>query len=345
MFKRIRAFGVTCAILCTIMCGTVQAASVPFSDVPATAPYYNEVMYCRDKGITAGVGNNRFAPNNPVSNFEAATMILRAFQPSLLADGKSAVDVSYFNGWIESWNHANPYGQITLSDLINLALRAKGLYNYCGNAMETAVDMGLYKAGENGARVAKRSDCAYLIGKLAVNTYTPDWTKLCDKLNIAADAGYEVGIPYVCPALSYLPEATLDKWDASGKSIKIGYESLKKYGGVDPWTTGYTGVYYGKGIAVTGATSVVHEFGHYIHDVSTYKDLDSTLSAYLNKYKTVVTEEFGRYYASNIKELFAECFSVYIGMPGFEGGRAMLKEKMPDMFNLLADMEATNWGV
>lgn len=345
MFKRISTLGVACALAISIMCGTASAASVPFADVPVGSPYYTEIMYCRDNGITSGVGNNMFAPNNAVSNFEAATMILRAFCPDKLADGSSAMDVSYFNGWIESWNYNNPYGQITLSDLINLSLRAKGLYNYCGDAMETAIDMKLYAAGENGARVAKRSDCAYLIGKLAVNTYTPNWSKLCDKLNISSDSGYESGVAYVGSALSYLPEGVADKWDSTNKCIKIGYESLKKYGGVDPRVAGYTGIYYGDGIAVMGAGSIVHEFGHYVHAETKFKDLNAKLDACLTKYKDVAKEELGRYYVSNRGEFFAECFSVYVGEPGFEGGRKVLKEKMPDMFNLLADMEAANWGM
>ena len=345
MFKRISTLGVACALAISIMCGTASAASVPFADVPVGSPYYTEIMYCRDNGITAGVGNNMFAPNNAVSNFEATTMVVRAFCSDKLADGSSAMDVSFFNGWIENWNYNNPYGQITLSDLINLSLRAKGLYNYCGDAMETAIDMKLYAAGENGARVAKRSDCAYLIGKLAVNTYTPDWSKLSDKLNVYTDSGYEAGLARACAAMSYLPEVVADKWDSDNKCVKIGYESLKKHGGVDPWTTGYTGVYYGDGIAVMGARSIAHEIGHYVHDVTKFKDLNVKLDACLTKYKDIVREEFGRYFTSNRGELFAECFSVYVGQPGLEDGRRVLKEKMPDMFNLLADMEVANWGM
>lgn len=345
MLKRIRAFGVACAIMCTLMCGTAQAASVPFDDVPATASYYNEVMYCRDNGITSGIGNNKFAPNNNISVLEATTMVLRAFQPTMLADGQSAVDVCYFNGWIDAASYRNPYGTITLSDLINLSLRAKGLYNYRGDAMETVVDMKLYNAGENGARIAKRSDCAYLIGKLAVNTYTPNWPKLAEKLNIVADKGYEEGIAEYYVAASKLPEAVLDKWAQSGNTLGVGHEFMKKYSGADPWQTGYIGVYYGKGIVLLTSYTMYHEFGHYIHDVSAYKDLKSKVSALFVKYKDVVDTVLGGYAASNDKEFFAECFSSYMGEALAPSTRADLKEKMPDIFNLLADMEAADWGM
>lgn len=345
MFKRISTLGVACALAISIMCGTASAASVPFADVPVGSPYYTEIMYCRDNGITSGVGNNMFAPNNAVSNFEAATMIVRAFCPDKLADGSSAMDVSFFNGWIESWNYNNPYGQITLADLINLSLRAKGLYNYCGDAMETAIDMKLYAAGENGARVAKRSDCAYLIGKLAVNTYTPNWSKLVEKLNISVDKDYAEGAEAYYAVASNLPESVISTWDERGNTLRCGYDSIVTYGKLDPITTGFYGVYYGKGIALIDPYVLYHEFGHYVHDVSKFKDLNAKLDACLAKYSGTVTEELGWYYASSRGEFFAECFGGYMGEVMNPMTRVELKEKMPDMFNLLADMEAANWGM
>ena len=345
MFKRISTLGVACALAISIMCGTASAASVPFADVPVGSPYYTEIMYCRDNGITSGVGNNMFAPNNAVSNFEAATMIVRAFCSDKLADGSSAMDVCFFNGWIESWNYNNPYGQITLSDLINLSLRAKGLYNYCGDAMETAIDMKLYAAGENGARVAKRSDCAYLIGKLAVNTYTPDWAKLVEKLNISVDKEYAEDAESYYAVVSTIPDSILRKWEVSNNALRIGYEALKKYSGSDPWDTGITGWFYGKGIAVASSVSAAHEFGHYVQHITKYEGVDAKINGCVSKYKSVINETMGEYYAHYTEEFFAECFNSYMNAPMALMTRAELKEKMPDMFNLLADMEAANWGM
>ena len=109
--------------------------------------------------------------------------------------------------------------------------------------------------------------------------------------------------------------------------------------------TGVSGVYYGKGIALMNPYVLYHEFGHYVHAASKFKDLNAKLDACLTKYEDVAKEELGRYYVSNRGEFFAECFSVYIGEPLSPMTRAELKEKMPDMFNLLADMEAANWGM
>ena len=344
MSKRITMLGITFALI-VAMAVPAYAASAPFSDVPTTAPYYTEVMYCKDNGITSGVGNNMFAPNNPVSNFEAATMIVRAFCPDKLVDGSSAMDVCFFNGWIENWNYNNPYGQITMADLINLSLRAKGPHKNNTQPNNTPTDMKLYAAGENGARVAKRSDCAYLIGKLAVNTYTPNWSKLVEKLNISVDKDYVEGAESYYAIASNLPESVISTWDERGNTLRCGYDSLVTYGKLDPITTGFYGVYYGKGIALIDPYVLYHEFGHYVHDVSKFKDLNAKLDACLDKYRDVVNEELGWYYSSSSGEFFAECFGGYMGELMNPMTRAVLKEKMPDMFNLLADMEAANWGL
>lgn len=49
-----------------------------FSDVPATAFYYNAVNWAVANGITSGVGNNRFAPNDTCTRGQVVTFLYRA---------------------------------------------------------------------------------------------------------------------------------------------------------------------------------------------------------------------------------------------------------------------------
>ena len=49
-----------------------------FSDVPATAFYYNAVNWAVENGITSGVGNNRFAPNDTCTRGQVVTFLYRA---------------------------------------------------------------------------------------------------------------------------------------------------------------------------------------------------------------------------------------------------------------------------
>lgn len=337
-------FGITFALI-VAMSVPAYAASAPFSDVPTTAPYYAEVMYCKENGITSGVGNNMFAPNNPVSNFEAATMIVRAFRADMLEEGVTAMDVCFRERWLEGWNTANPYGQITLSDLITLALHAKGLYDYKGNAMETAIDMGLYAAGENGSRVAKRSDCAYLIGKLAVNTYTPNWDTLKSKMNMSVDSGYERKVERVMQELSRLPDSVISKWDASGNVLTVGPSVMNKFVSNSVTSANVvTGYYYKGSISVLLGSAALHEFGHFVYYSTAYKDVSTKVQECYNKYKSVAENVLSYYSSTNRDEFFAECFALYCGKTSI-GDMEVFKEQLPDMYNLLVDMEANNWGM
>lgn len=49
-----------------------------FTDVPATAFYYNAVNWAVENGITSGVGNNRFAPNDTCTRGQVVTFLYRA---------------------------------------------------------------------------------------------------------------------------------------------------------------------------------------------------------------------------------------------------------------------------
>ena len=49
-----------------------------FTDVPSTAFYYNAVNWAVANGITSGVGNNRFAPNDTCTRGQVVTFLYRA---------------------------------------------------------------------------------------------------------------------------------------------------------------------------------------------------------------------------------------------------------------------------
>ena len=49
-----------------------------FTDVPSTAFYYNAVKWAVENGITSGVGNNRFAPNDTCTRAQVVTFLYRA---------------------------------------------------------------------------------------------------------------------------------------------------------------------------------------------------------------------------------------------------------------------------
>lgn len=57
---------------------TKEAEPSPFSDVSTSAYYYEAVKWAQEKGITGGVGNSLFAPNQPCNRAQIVTFLWRA---------------------------------------------------------------------------------------------------------------------------------------------------------------------------------------------------------------------------------------------------------------------------
>ena len=49
-----------------------------FKDVPANAYYYEAVKWAQEKGITGGIGNGLFGPNDPCTRAQIVTFLWRA---------------------------------------------------------------------------------------------------------------------------------------------------------------------------------------------------------------------------------------------------------------------------
>ena len=57
---------------------TAQTADLIFADVPADAYYYEAVKWAADKGITGGIGDSLFAPNQSCTRAQIVTFLWRA---------------------------------------------------------------------------------------------------------------------------------------------------------------------------------------------------------------------------------------------------------------------------
>ena len=57
---------------------TKEAEPSPFSDVSTSAYYYEAVKWAQEKGITGGIGNGLFGPNQPCTRAQIVTFLWRA---------------------------------------------------------------------------------------------------------------------------------------------------------------------------------------------------------------------------------------------------------------------------
>ena len=86
------------------MAGSPQVAGVPFNDTPAGAWYTPAVAWAYHTGIVNGVGEGRFAPDNPVTREQLAVM-LRNYADAMRYPTFARADLSKFSdaGSVSSW--------------------------------------------------------------------------------------------------------------------------------------------------------------------------------------------------------------------------------------------------
>lgn len=77
--RRLAAGAMSIALAVTMLSTTAFAASVKFSDVPSNHWASSSITEMADKGIMSGIGNNKFAPSQQLSNAEFITMLVRQF--------------------------------------------------------------------------------------------------------------------------------------------------------------------------------------------------------------------------------------------------------------------------
>ena len=73
---------------------TKEAESSPFSDVSTSAYYYEAVKWAQEKGITGGVGNSLFGPNQPCTRAQIVTFLWRAAGSPVVNYAMNMTDVA-----------------------------------------------------------------------------------------------------------------------------------------------------------------------------------------------------------------------------------------------------------
>ncbi len=88
--RRLTAGALSIALAVTMLSTTAFAASVKFTDVPSNHWASTSISKMADKGIMSGIGNNKFAPSQQLSNAEFITMLVRQFYSDKLgAEGST----------------------------------------------------------------------------------------------------------------------------------------------------------------------------------------------------------------------------------------------------------------
>ena len=73
---------------------TEEVKTSPFQDVPTDAYYYEAVKWAQKKGITGGIGNDLFGPNQPCTRAQIVTFLWRAAGSPVVNYAMDLADVS-----------------------------------------------------------------------------------------------------------------------------------------------------------------------------------------------------------------------------------------------------------
>lgn len=342
MIRKTLSLSLAGILACSVLSMPVQAAAPEFSDVPSSAPYYQQVLYCREQGITSGTGNNQFSPSLEITSKQVYTMLLRAYYPDetfedliLAAVQKNLTDGSSLK---------EPDMRFLLRNLVGLVFYMADIPVYYENPMDTAIELGLYPETETGDRMATRADCAYLIASVLQNTYEVSLPETYQYLNVTVEPGYDSVAAKAMKSIQSLPDSILTAWHNSGKQLIFGNTRIAQFIEEENYKGVVTGLYHIDGLTLNSAQSSIHEFGHFVYYESNYPGLITLVNKYYREYKDVIAQCVSAYAVTNEQEFFAECFEAYFGH-GDTGLRiSLMQEKMPQVYQLLTDMSTNNWG-
>ena len=71
-----------------------EVETSPFSDVSTSAYYYEAVKWAQEKGITGGIGNGLFGPNQPCTRAQIVTFLWRAAGSPVVNYAMNMTDVA-----------------------------------------------------------------------------------------------------------------------------------------------------------------------------------------------------------------------------------------------------------
>ena len=171
---------------------TKEAEPSPFSDVSTSAYYFEAVKWAQEKGITGGIGNGLFGPNQPCTRGQIVTFLWRAAGSPVVNYAMNMTDVAedaYYGeavrwalsegittgigdtafgpdaactraqavAFLFRYAAANGMDAVTLADLISGFADAASVPGYAVSAMNWALSQGIMKG--SGTQLLSGNTC------------------------------------------------------------------------------------------------------------------------------------------------------------------------------------------
>ena len=330
---------------------TVPAlAAGPFTDVPAGTALYESVMYLADRGITAGTGNGRFSPEQPLAVGQWAVMLCRAYGGDDWANGnRSGVTAAYQKGWLSENAVLYPDTKLCRGALYEYGFAAAGIpvYDaslYSGgparspyeNLMRTGRQLGLWPEGADPYGTVDRGEACCLLYALLTRSFTVEAPAA--PVTLKDPAG--VNTNGFLLELRRVPTPVLDAFNAAGWTCAIDFNYTASQG--ERFSVSCTGVtsYEKRTIYLSGEEAVIHEFGHFLEGALGFPAEHERL--FRAEAENAPLRTYGK---SDSGEYFADCFAYWITNSGSVQAMSRFQASAPQTYAYFQALAAKGWGV
>lgn len=306
-----------------LVCVALTVSAVPacaasgFVDVAENSPWHESVTYLAEQGITNGVGNQRYAPDEQITISQWAIMLCRAFDRG----NEISLSHAYQNGWLSTSAVLVPDSAVCRGELYQSVFTASGvpIYDFSlfpdgkplsdyDNCMRIGAELGLCKENTDPVALVSRGEAAGVLYSVLTSELCVEAPPMLDGLPVQNNAG--VPLNDYLMALKQVPEALLQKFKSEGWTYSIDFGYLSDLS--REYHTSCTGAtnYAEKTIYVSEASSTLHEFGHFLYYILGLPDKVERL--YAEEADAAAT--FLRDYAmTNSREYFADYFVHFLG--------------------------------
>lgn len=308
----------TKAFAALLACAAITVGTAPacaasgFVDVAEDSLWHDGVTYLAEQGITKGVGNQRYAPDEQISISQWATMLCRAFDRG----NEISLAHAYHKGWLSTCAVMAPDSAVCRGELYQSVFTASGvpIYDFAlypdgkplsdyDNCMRIGAELGLCEENTDPMALVSRGEAADVLYAVLTRDLYVEAPSMLECLPIRNTAGVPLNDYLV--ELNQVPEALLQKFQSEGWTFDIDFGYLSDLS--REYHTSCTGAtnYAEKTIYVSEASSTLHEFGHFLYYILGCPDEVKQLYADEADAAAVFLRDYA---GTNDREYFADYF-------------------------------------
>lgn len=327
-----------------------SAAEQSFEDVSSDSPWAGGIRYVRDKGISVGTGNGRFAPDAPITVRQWAVMLCRALGEGDTANiWETGSETGYRNGWLDMTSLLAPEMSMTRTSVYQSAFTAFGVPTYStelysgdnskveNRYVRAAKELDLCGDTAEPGLTMTRGEAAQVIYLLQTRKYDTVLPPILDEFPVENRSGVDLN-PYLLE-LQAVPESIREQFVDFGWKFIIDLKTVNRY--AVQLQTNCIGICSGRDriIYVSNRAAVVHEMGHFLHQMIGFPaQFDAIFDAEAESARPVLRD----YSLTSSAEYFADCFRLWIERPSERGD---LRERAPRTYAFFSELDQNEWSI